>query len=60
MKFYTIKEIAEMLKLTEGTIRRLVKDQQLEAVRFGNELRVTEDALKTYLKKNSTFPKEVA
>jgi excisionase family DNA binding protein len=58
VKFYTVEEIAEMTQLTEGTVRRLIKGQQLEAVRFGNKLRVSEVALQSYLKNNSTFPKE--
>ena len=45
-KLYTTKEVAEMLKLNERTIKRYVKEGTLKAVRIGSAVRITEQAIK--------------
>lgn len=45
-KLYTTKEVAEMLKLNERTIKRYIKEGTLKAVRIGSAVRITEKAIK--------------
>ena len=45
-KLYTTKEVAEMLKLNERTIKRYIKEGTLKAVRIGSAVRITEQAIK--------------
>lgn len=40
--FYTVKEIATMLKVHEGTVRRWIRKGKLATVRVGDSLRVQE------------------
>ena len=44
-KLYTTKEVAEMLKLNERTIKRYIKEGTLKAVRIGSAVRITEQAV---------------
>ena len=39
-KYYTIHEVAEMLKVTYLTVYRWIKSQKLEAVRAGKQYRI--------------------
>jgi excisionase family DNA binding protein len=51
--YLTVKEIAKRYKVTEQTIRNYVKRGQLEAVRFGDQLRISEKALQDFLDKQN-------
>lgn len=48
MKFFTLGEIAKMLKLNQQTLRRYVREGKLKAARFGREYRVREDDLNEF------------
>jgi excisionase family DNA binding protein len=37
----TVREVAEMLKLRESTIRQMITSKKLRAIKFGREWRVT-------------------
>lgn len=50
-QIYTLDELAEILKISNGMARRLVKGQQIKSFRVGNEYRVTEKAVEEYIKK---------
>ena len=55
---YTVKEIAEMLKVSEMTVYRLVKSGKLDGFKAGGAIRVTEEALRDFFKAASaTAPK---
>jgi len=45
---YTPKEVAEMLKVNERTVRRWVRTGQLLAYRFGRQLRIPAEALEKF------------
>jgi len=45
---YTPKEVAEMLKVNERTVRRWVRTGQLRAYRFGRQLRIPAEALEEF------------
>jgi hypothetical protein len=47
--FYTIPEVAEVLKVTPQTIRSYIKSNRLKSVRIGRPILITEDNLKSFL-----------
>ena len=49
-RFYSVHEIAEQLDVSERTIRRWVIAGELIAHRFGRQLRVSAEDLKTFEK----------
>jgi excisionase family DNA binding protein len=48
-KFYTTEEVAEMLKLNVRTVRAMINQRKLRAVKIGNEYRVTDDHLRKFI-----------
>lgn len=53
--FYTIRETAQALKISEATVRRWVRDGKLEAVKLGDDchtkqIRVPRDAVDRLLR----------
>jgi excisionase family DNA binding protein len=53
-KFYTTEEVAEMLKLNVRTVRAMINQKRLRAVKIGNEYRVTDDHLRQFVEENQT------
>jgi excisionase family DNA binding protein len=51
-EFYTVEEVAEMLKVHDRTIRREIQRGKLKKVMIGNSLRIRRDDLEEYLEKN--------
>lgn len=51
MKLYTIQEIADMLKVHHMTVRRWIRENQLQAVKIGNGWRISEESLNKFLGK---------
>lgn len=49
IRFYTVAEAAEALKVTPQTIRKYIKEGKLEAKRIGRPLLITENNLKRFL-----------
>ena len=49
IKFYTVREIAELLQVTAQTVRAYIKQGRLEATRIGRPLLITENNLKDFL-----------
>jgi excisionase family DNA binding protein len=50
-----VKELSDLLKVSEIHIRNIIRDKQLEAFKFGREWRVTEEAIQTYIEKNKNI-----
>ena len=53
-KFYTTEEVAEMLKLNVRTVRAMINQKRLRAVKIGNEYRVTDDHLRQFIEDYQT------
>jgi len=49
IKFYTIPETAEVLKVTPQTIRAYIKKGRLKSQRIGRPILITENNLKEFL-----------
>lgn len=52
--FYTTVEVAEILKVSAKTIREMIKSKRLQAVRVGQEYRITDEQIRQYIKENKT------
>lgn len=50
-KYYTMKEVAEMFKVTEMTVRNWIYDQKiLKAYKIGRVVRITESDIEKFKK----------
>lgn len=52
MKFLKVTEVAGMLRVSRMSVYRLIHAGELEAVRFGRNFRVPEQAVNTYLQQS--------
>jgi excisionase family DNA binding protein len=50
----TVREVAEMLKLKESTIRQMIASGRLRAIKFGREWRVIPQDLEACLQAHAT------
>jgi excisionase family DNA binding protein len=51
MKTYTVKEVADILKLNQETIRRYLRNGKLKGINHnGGNWRITHESLEKYLK----------
>lgn len=50
----TLRETAERLNVSEKTIRRLVANRELAAIRVGNQLRLDADQLEAWISQASS------
>lgn len=48
-KYYTVKEIAALLKLHEETVRRAIRQGRLESVKFGRDYRIQHESFIRFL-----------
>ncbi len=53
MRYLTVAEVAELMRLSRMTVYRLVHGGELPAVRVGRSFRVPQDALDAYLRDHS-------
>lgn len=47
---YTIRDVAMILKVSEKTVYRMIKDQELPHIRVRKQIRIAADALEDYLR----------
>lgn len=55
MDLYTTEEVGEMLKMKATTIRALIRDKKLPAIKIGTEYRITAEDLQKFLDDNRTI-----
>lgn len=51
-QFYTVTEVAELLKLKETTVREYLRNGELQGVRLARTWRVQEEDLKAFIQKH--------
>jgi excisionase family DNA binding protein len=56
IKFYNVKEVAEIMSTSKMTIYRLINEGELPAVRVGRSIRVSEQAVREYLQDAAVVP----
>jgi excisionase family DNA binding protein len=53
-EFHTVKQIAELLQLNVATVRLMIREGELEAIKVRKEWRVTKEAFQRYLDTHKT------
>lgn len=57
-QYQTVREVAELLKVSEVTVRRWIKDGELRAINIGKGWRIGANDLETFLEGHETRPSE--
>lgn len=52
--FFTTHEVAELLKVSEATVRTWIHESELRAVRFGREFRIAVKDLEAFVNAHAT------
>lgn len=50
-KLYTVREVAEYIKVSTMTIYTLIKEKKLKSVKLGGNVRVKESDLKEFIER---------
>lgn len=53
LTLYSLKEVAELLGITSRTVWTYIRKGKLDAVKVGNQWKVTEDGIKAFFKQSS-------
>jgi excisionase family DNA binding protein len=51
--FYTVKEVAELLRISTATVRKLIKDGEIPMLMFGAQWRIPKKAFNQYASQGS-------
>jgi excisionase family DNA binding protein len=57
-RYYTVKEIAQLLQIKETTVRQKIRGKELRAIQIGGEYRIGSGDLADYLRRQATMPAE--
>ncbi|GAA6202552.1 helix-turn-helix domain-containing protein [Aquicoccus sp. SU-CL01552] len=57
-QYQTVKEVADLLKVNEATVRGWIKDGDLRAIEIGKGWRIADSDLDAFLCRHSTRAKE--
>ncbi|MCW2921588.1 MAG: Helix-turn-helix domain [Thermoleophilia bacterium] len=50
---FKVKEVAAICQICDRTVRRAIKKERLKALHVGGSIRITRDALETWLEERS-------
>lgn len=50
-QIYSVKEVANILKISTSLVRKLIDSKQLKGVKVGREYRVTEENINNFINK---------
>jgi excisionase family DNA binding protein len=53
-KFYTVRDIADLLSINEVTVRNLIKSGELRAIKLEREFRIAKIDLENFLNSHAT------
>ncbi len=59
-RFYNLEEVAQMLRVSERTVMREIKDGKIRAFKAGRALRFTPEAVEEYIKNQEVKPEDVS
>ena len=59
-QFQTVKDVADMLKVGEATVRRWIRDGELRAIDIGRGWRIAPEDLDDFLRQNANRPHRAA
>lgn len=54
--YYDLQRAGEILSYSPLTLRKFIKDGELDAVRWGREYRITESSLKKFIEDRQKLP----
>jgi excisionase family DNA binding protein len=57
-KWYSVEELAQILKLNQGSIRQLVRSGKLKSVKFGRMIRIPDSSFQDYVNHNLKSTKD--
>lgn len=55
MEFYTVKEVAKILKIDVETVRRHIYRKKIKAYKIGSDWRIKSTDLEKYITEGSNF-----
>ncbi|ADZ70985.1 helix-turn-helix domain-containing protein [Polymorphum gilvum] len=55
-RYQTVREVADLLKVGEATVRRWIRDGELRAIDLGREWRIAASDLDAFLRCHATRP----
>ncbi len=58
--FYTLEEVAKMLRISERTVMREIKAGKIEAFKAGRALRFTPEAVQAYIDSQKVKPGDIS
>lgn len=50
MKYLMVAEVADILRVRRDTVYRWIKDQEIASIHLGRTVRISEDALQSFIK----------
>ncbi len=53
VKFYTIEEVAAILRVNPAKVRQLIAAGEIRATKVGKQYRISEEALQEYIERNT-------
>lgn len=59
-QYQTVKELADLLRVSEATVRGWIKDGELRAIEIGKGWRIADSDLEAFLCRHSTRAKDTA
>lgn len=59
MAFLTVKEVAQALRVSTGTVRRLIESQRMPGIKVGSQVRVESGELIKYIKARGNLSESV-
>jgi len=55
--FYTIKEIADRLRVNPRTVRKMIAEGEIEAIKVRDEYRISQGALDDFMRRKQIKPR---
>jgi excisionase family DNA binding protein len=52
-KFYTVEEVADILRVSTATVRNLIASGELAATQVGRQYRISQESLDDYIRRHS-------
>lgn len=54
LRFYTVQEVADLVRLTKGRVYEAIRQHLLPAVRIGRQIRIEESAIRDWVRQGGS------
>jgi excisionase family DNA binding protein len=51
----TVRDVSQLLKVKEATVRTWIREQQMRAIKFGRDWRIREDDLEMFIEERANI-----